>query len=365
VFWPIGFAPEVLSDKEFERYLNEMVGLGVLHRQGEDRYGLRSPNILSLLGDRSSLERELGEAPRQLELQYEYNPTMNRRNLGHSTELGARRSPLTDQDIAALLGQDGSKGARVKIVTGSPALAIDRAARVIQDVAVEQQIPCDLIQADSAGSVLASTRKRRHLIVDVSGDDVGPDALTALCAGLAGNEHVTATVVTGPRSLPLPAELVQAGAVISARRWSIEGLRSWYESPFNSPDLRKRLHRVTSGWPLLVEATMREIDRGKSPDDAVDRIVQRLSDRVYARDHLAVCGIDEMIALRWAASLTVTGSDGLDEAFPANLEELTEILKTGASEVLERLLALDLVESTEDGWVLDRAVLAAAMALRT
>ena len=34
MFWPIGFAPEVLSDKEFERYLNEMVGLGVLHRQG-------------------------------------------------------------------------------------------------------------------------------------------------------------------------------------------------------------------------------------------------------------------------------------------------------------------------------------------
>jgi hypothetical protein len=71
-----------------------------------------------------------------------------------------------------------------------------------------------------------------------------------------------------------------------------------------------------------------------------------------------------MIALRWAASLTVTGSDGLDEAFPASLEELTEILKTGAGEVLERLQALDLVESTEDGWILDRAVLAAATALR-
>jgi hypothetical protein len=364
IFWPIGFGPGVLSDKEFERYLNEMVGLGVLHRQGEYQYGLRSPNILSLLGDRSSLQRELDEAPRHLELQYEYNPTMNRRNLGHSTELGARRSPLPDQDIAALLGQDGSKGARVKIVTGSLALAIDRAAQVVRDVAVEQQIPCELIKADSAGSVLASVRERRHLIVDLSGDEVAPDGLIALCTRLAGNEHVTATVVVGPRSLPLPAELVQAGAVISARRWSIEGLRSWYESPFNSPDLRKRLHRVTSGWPLLVEATMREIDRGKSPDDAVDRIVQRLSDRVYARDHLAVCGIDEMIALRWAASLTVTGSDGLDEAFPASLEELTEILKTGAGEVLERLQALDLVESTEDGWILDRAVLAAATALR-
>jgi len=33
--------------------------------------------------------------------------------------------------------------------------------------------------------------------------------------------------------------------------------------------------------------------------------------------------------------------------------------------VIERLEALDLVEPTDDGWVLDRAVLAAAMALRT
>jgi hypothetical protein len=65
VFWPIGFGPGVLSDKEFERYLNEMVGLGVLHRQGEDRYGLRSPNIISLLGDRS-VTRSRYAAPTRL-----------------------------------------------------------------------------------------------------------------------------------------------------------------------------------------------------------------------------------------------------------------------------------------------------------
>jgi hypothetical protein len=365
MYWPIGFGPGVLSDKEFERYLNEMVGLGVLHRQGEDRYGLRSPNILSLLGDRNSLERELDEAPRHLELQYEYNPTMNRRNLGHSTELSAKRSPLTDQDIASLLGQDGLKGTRVKIVTGSLALAIDRAARVVQDVAVEQQIPCELIQAHSAGSVVASARKRRHLIVDLSDDHVTPDDLIALCARLAGKEHVTATVITGPRSLPLPAALDKPGTVIAARRWSIEGLRSWYESPYNSPGLRQRLYRVTSGWPLLVERTMREIDGGKSPDDALDHIVGLLADPAFARAHLAACGIDEAIAARWAASLAVTGDDGLDEAFPASLEELAKTLKAGAGETVERLQALDLAEYTEDGWVLDRAVLAAAMALRT
>ena len=364
VFWPTGFAPGVLSDKEFERYLNEMVGLGVLHRQG-DKYGLRSPNIISLLGDRSSLFRELDDAPRHLELQYEYNPTMNRRNLGHATELGARRSPLSDQDIASLLGQDGAKGARVKIVTGSLALAIDRAARVVQDVALEQRIPYDLVSVADVDNAVGGARTRRHLIVDLSDDDAPQANLTELCARLSARDNVTATVIVGPSSLPLPRELAQPSAVISARRWSIEGLRSWYESPFNSPDLRKRLYRVTSGWPLLVETTMCEIDSGKSPDDALDWIARQLSDPAFAREHLATCAIDEMIADRWAASQALTGDDGLIEAFPASLEELTETLKIDVRDMVERLEVLDLIESTEDGWVLDRAVLAAAMALRT
>jgi hypothetical protein len=110
---------------------------------------------------------------------------------------------------------------------------------------------------------------------------------------------------------------------------------------------------------------MCEIDSGKSPDDALDWIVRQLSDPAFAREHLATCGIDEMIADRWAASQALTGDDGLIEAFPASLEELTETLKIDVRDMVERLEVLDLIESTEDGWVLDRAVLAAAMALRT
>jgi hypothetical protein len=230
---------------------------------------------------------------------------------------------------------------------------------------VEQQIPCDLVSAEDVGTAVGRARARHHLIVDLSGDDAPQADLTALCAILAARHQVTATVIVGPPSLPLPGELAQPGEVISARRWSIEGLRSWYESPFNSPDLRKRLYRVTSGWPLLVERTMREIDSGRSPDDALAWIVRQLSDPAFARAHLVACGIDETIADRWAASQALTGDDGLIEPFPASLEELTEALKTDASDVIERLKALDLVESTEDGWVLDRAVIAAAMALRT
>ncbi len=363
VFWPAGFSSGVLTTKEFRRYLVEMVGLGVLHRQGE-QFGLRSPNIIGLLGTRESLDQELAEAPRHLELQYEYNPTMNRRILGQSTELWAPRSPLTDQDVASLLGLGGRRNGRVQIVTGSKALTVDRAARVIQDVAAEQQIKCQLVRAGDIDSAIAGARARLHVVVDLSGGDCAAADLPALCTRLASRHQITATVIVGPAELPVPADAIGTSDLITTRRWSIEGLRSWHESPFDTPDLRARLYRVTSGWPRLVEETMRAITLGKSPAGALDQIIGQLADPGFAQSHLAACGIEREVAARWAASLALPGDDGLVEAFPASLAELTEVLGTDAEEVIERLQALDLVEFTPDGWALDRVVVASAVALR-
>ncbi len=41
--------------------------------------------------------------------------------------------------------------------------------------------------------------------------------------------------------------------------------------------------RVISGWPLLVEETMRQIANGKSTADALDLIVDQLADPDFAR----------------------------------------------------------------------------------
>jgi len=363
VFWPVGFSRGVLTSKEFRRYLEEMVGLGVLHRQN-DQYGLRSPNVLGLLGTRESLEQELDEASRHLELQYEYNPTMNRRIIGQSTELWAPRSPLTDHDIASLLGRGGESGSAVQIVTGTHALTVDRAAQVIEDVATEQQITCIMVRTGDIDAAIDHGRGSRHVVVDVSANSAGTADLAAICRKLGSRPHVTATVVTGPAALPLSLEIADSHDVIPIRRWSIEGLRSWHESPFHTPELRARLHRVTSGWPRLVEETMLEIANGKSPDDALDWIAGRLSDPGFALQHLVSCGIDEDLAIRWATWQSHIGRDGLAEALPASLTDLTEALETDAGEVIERLQALDLVEPSRDGWVLDRVVLAAAVTLQ-
>lgn len=359
LYWKAGFARAQLSGKEFRRYLEEMVGLGVLYRQ-DDQFGLRSPNILALLGTRQWIDQALNDAPRELEVRDEYNPSTNRRIIGKSTELWSPRSPLTDRDIANLLGLDGQHHGRVQLVTGSSALAIDRAAAVIEAVAEEQQIKCEI---RSPGEVAVSPHRRAHVVVDLTSSSAAAGDLVRTFLRLSESAGGGATIIVGPECVPARLDGIGPADITAVKRWSAEDLRSWHDTPFTTPDMRTRLYRVTSGWPLLVERTMREIATGKSPEDALDLILRRLADRALAREHLADCGIDPGLAVRWAAKFGVDGDDGLVEAFPATLAELTAELGSGAVPIVERLQALDVVEETPHGWVLDRAVYAAAAAL--
>ncbi|MDA0251673.1 MAG: hypothetical protein O2892_09590 [Actinomycetota bacterium] len=95
VYWPDGFSPDELSRTEFERYLVEMQGLGILQHHGSDLWALRSPNVIQMLGTRDRLEKELGEAETHLERPLEYNPTMARHIIGDRQGVASPRSPLT------------------------------------------------------------------------------------------------------------------------------------------------------------------------------------------------------------------------------------------------------------------------------
>lgn len=360
LYWESGFSRAQLSGKEFRRYLEEMVGLGVLYRQ-DDEFGLRSPNILGLLGTRQSIDQALTDAPLELEVQDEYNPSTNRRIIGRSTELGALRSPLTDRDFAGLLGLDGQHHGRVQVVTGSDALAIDRAASLLRDVANKQQIRCEIRRPDELAS---RPHPGVHLVIDLSNSATAASDLAATYAQLRELPGVTGTIIVGPDCVPVRLEGLDPVDITPVKRWSAEGFRSWHDTPFTTPAMRTRLYRVTSGWPVLVEETMRQITVGKSPEDALEIILGLLADPEYARGHLDKCGIDLDLAASWAAKFGVVGDDKLPEAFPANLDELSADLGIDLmAPVVERLRVLDAVEDTRNGWVLDRAVVAAAMAL--
>ena len=88
--WPHGF--NALPDMEFNMLLHEMEGLGVLQELENDRYTLRNPNILLLLGSSQDIEDTLD---RPFKLPTVYEPKSFRARYPGDTPLKARRGPLT------------------------------------------------------------------------------------------------------------------------------------------------------------------------------------------------------------------------------------------------------------------------------
>lgn len=124
-WWAKGFE-EDSSYEMFRTILDEMVGLGVLRRVQGERYVLRSPNILNLLGNKEQIERgvvdvSLSVAPPQPEA------TTFRRALREDDWL---RSPLTAQQEATLL--EAANG--VSVLFGSPIAGLERVVPFLREV---------------------------------------------------------------------------------------------------------------------------------------------------------------------------------------------------------------------------------------
>ena len=88
-YWPEGFD---LQDVEFNMLLDEMEGLGVLQAVGQDRYTLRNPNILLLLGNSDDIENALNK---QRKLPTVYEPKSFRARYPGDQVSNTRRGPLT------------------------------------------------------------------------------------------------------------------------------------------------------------------------------------------------------------------------------------------------------------------------------
>jgi hypothetical protein len=345
-FWPAGFSRNTLSSAEFLRYLDEMKGLGVLHQQG-DEFGLRSPSILGLLGSKDTIEAELVEASDHLEVGYQYNPTMNRRVLSQDAAGVETRSPLPDSELAALLNHDPAE-ARLKIVTGTSALGVERVIAALHRAASERTIRVvdvdDATLTDQLGEGDES-----HLALDLATSDA-TTTRTAI-EELAGQTSTFATVVVAAETFdPNPA--LANSATVHLQRWSVEGLQSWHESPFR----RNELKNATGGWPNLVEEAISLVMRGASTDAALQTVAAGLRDPIGAREFLSSTGISIETAKTWLSWFGKDGASETVELTPASIDDLNTAFDKDARPILERLQLLDVVDEVPDGWLLDRIV---------
>lgn len=112
-WWPEGFGSRNL---EFDMLLQEMEGLGVLREIEPNRYTLRNPNILLLLGNREDFEKAL---TRERRPEQPYAPASFRARYPNDSHTSARRGPLTRQQESEL--HRGGVG----VICGCPAAGLE------------------------------------------------------------------------------------------------------------------------------------------------------------------------------------------------------------------------------------------------
>lgn len=112
-WWQEGFE---LRDVEFDMLLHEMEGLGVLRHVEPDRYTLRNPNILLLLGGREEIDEALSKERTAPTV---YEPASFRARYPDDQPSNTRRGPLTYEQETSL-----RKGG-VAVISGCKAGGLD------------------------------------------------------------------------------------------------------------------------------------------------------------------------------------------------------------------------------------------------
>lgn len=261
-WWPAAFDP--ISSEEFRALLEELSGLGVLGRDRSGAWGIRSPNVLRLLGGHSEIEDRL------IELVSEKPPTGGlvssevRRPLPGTD---GRRSPFSEQVLADLIG-DGRN--QLRVVLGTDALGADMAAPALaaaQKVADRWELVRPTRPSVFARMVAEMTRKG-HRVVFCDLRAAKPEAVcdaiakASLIPSLRGATR-SVVILAEPAMLPLVEEAIEGSGVLDAaivalRRYTAAGLNMWAldsEAGFTGDEILRSVMDNTGGWPVLVDAT--------------------------------------------------------------------------------------------------------------
>ena len=274
-YWTEGFMG--FDTERLGGLLGEMVGLGVLVRNLENQYLLRSPNLVRLMGTEEDIESRL------LELSDISRPTQSQPHsqhylLQHDVK-NALYSPLTLVQEGLL--QD-SRESGVSLVFGSEALGLDVLSQALKRVAgdVGKPIPADQsIQADRMVSWLegfAGGRQRTEQLLTygwLNGDGAEMARCVTkvldMCRGFNKRRRRPLRVVfvlnaeaswSWMRMAKCEREsLENRTEVICLRRWNEVGIQQRLSrvEKLDLPDVCREVLKATGGWSLLLGASCR------------------------------------------------------------------------------------------------------------
>ncbi|MET8996976.1 hypothetical protein [Amycolatopsis sp. NPDC004169] len=351
--WPAGFGK--LDGRQVSINLSEMVDLGLLIKLSEDRYAVRSPNVVTMLGTAADLDRELKDA--DFDLPYEYNP-MEARRLLFSSHGRERRSPLTDGQLVQLTATNG-----VTVVTGTEALGIARVPDAVSRHAEPRGSKVEVHHtAAEVGKAISTAARRTRPTVLIADLLQATEAEIEMVAHKLAKAPLSAVVLVAPAQADFAAELLRSPWV-RPDRWTADSVRSWPECPFDVLSSRADLIRATGGWPELVEEVMAMVvTLGLTKQQALEQIRQFFDDREKAAIQLAAAGLDrKLIDLIGPWSEYFEPGEPIS---PADAAAALELDLPDSSDLLKRLADLGVLDETGEGVVLDVVVHRCLQAVR-
>lgn len=289
-FWPDGFVDANWED--FRALLDEMAGLGVLVR-ADDQYGIRSPNVIRLLGSPEDIARKLDDA-KQLERASSYDASRYRRRL-----MDGRRSPLTEAQAARALTVDHV----VDIIVGTEALQADQIVDALTGIVGERRDQAGeelslrvarTSELSVAITALSRERERGHLHWDARGATTEEvvDGVSRLVRQAQLDKLSCSCLVT-------PRQAVELGSLPATRMvrlapWQDADLRAIASEAAFPLDRASRgvLLQHTGGWSPLLERVFQRDGVGGSLDESVADDAQAWRAAQSPAQFLASAGIE-------------------------------------------------------------------------
>lgn len=260
-WWPEGF--EGMTDAEFRMLLDEMEGLGVL-RIENDRYTLRNPNVLMLLGSGADIENVLSK---RREPPVVYEPASFHARYRDDRTSSTRRGPLTYRQESEL------RVGGVAVVSGCAAAGLDGLEEFLSERIGEelfQKLP--LMRNDTElERALKDLRPVRNMVtVCLLPQDVEWNASWLKVAKhvldkrAGGRTQWCRVVFTAPPErlwrILTEAEEADLGDVdwvkwVKLGPWDETFLRLWLEDTGLTADMThvRQLMEASGGWPIVLD----------------------------------------------------------------------------------------------------------------
>ena len=287
-YWPQGFAATNSADV-FEALLDEMVGLGVLNRDG-DRFTLRSARIAAMLGGSEQIFDQLvqfSDKPPE----HKSDPMANHRSLSQS----GTYAPLSLRQEKALVDylRHPGLGASMILIAGSAAVAnLEQLAESVSGlIEVQEWAPPRLLAfrtLDDLRKVILGARKDaregrpRVILCQGRWPDAEEASILSKMHELKDASHPVRLVFLADEREVIRAErsgdaraIAATGAmVVDVRPWDREAIHHWLTRIANTPEndlgLAERVWEESGGYPGVLTG-IRRMDR-LSDDDIVQSV---------------------------------------------------------------------------------------------